>query len=42
MNRMQKVIAAVVYIGSIVAVSLLVIGICSLLLRWVVGIWSLI
>lgn len=42
MNRMQKVIAAVVYIGSIVAVLLLVIGICSLLLCWVAGIWGLI
>jgi hypothetical protein len=39
---MQKVIAAVVYIGSTVSVSLLVIGICSLLLRWVAGILGLI
>ena len=42
MNRAQKAIAAVVYGGSLVAVSLLVIGVCSLLARWVAGIWGLV
>ena len=42
MNRAQKVIAAVVYAGSLVAVSLTMIGVCSLLARWVAGIWGLV
>lgn len=40
MNRIQKAIAAVVYAGGLVAVSLVVLGVCSLLARWVVGIWA--
>ena len=42
MNRAQKVIAAVVYAGSLVAVSLAMIGVCSLLARWVASIWWLV
>ena len=42
MNRAQKVIAAVVYSGSLVAVSLAMIGVCSLLARWGASIWGLV
>ena len=42
MNRAQKVIAAVVYAGSLVAVALAMSGGCSLLARGVAGIWGLV
>lgn len=41
MNRAQKVIAAVVYVGSLLVVLLLLVGVCSLLARWIAGIWGI-
>lgn len=41
MNRAQKLIAAVVYAGSLLVLLLVMVGLCSLLARWIAGIWGL-
>lgn len=41
MSKVQKAIAAVVGVGSLLAVLLLFVGLCSMLARWMLGIWGL-
>lgn len=41
MSRVQKAIAAAVYVGSLLVVLLLLVGVCSLLARWIAGIWGI-